>query len=122
MVVVDVELVARDDEFDVGAELARLGHLRARLHAERLRLDARGDAYGGIREHGNDAERTPAQPRLDLLLDGGKIRVEIDEQRPERHGFAAVAGRVLASVNLRRKTSGSAMSGIGATALPAPEM
>src|SRR5260221_6439489 len=122
MVVADVDLVPRDHELDAGAEAARLGHLGAGLHAEGLGFHARHDANRGVGEHRHHAQGLAAQPRFDLLLHGGEIGIEVDEQRTKGHGRGMTTGRLVASMNLRRKTSGSAMSRIGATEVPAPEM
>jgi hypothetical protein len=85
VVVVDVELVARDHELDPGAELARVRDLGPGLHAEGLGLDARRDADGGVGEHRHHADGLAPEPGLGLLLDRGEVRVEVDEQGAEGH-------------------------------------
>jgi hypothetical protein len=84
----DVELVPRDHELDLGAQTPRLRHLGARLHPVLLGLDARRDAHGGVGEHRHHAQGLAAQPRLRLLLDGGEIGVEVDEEGAKHFRYA----------------------------------
>src|SRR5438034_9838783 len=54
-------------------------------------------------------------------VDGDRSQLETGcALSPSRHGRGITMGRLVASMNLRRKTSGSAILGMGATEVPAP--
>ena len=80
MVVLDIELMTGFDEDDVGAQLFGVGDDGAGFDAVGLGLVTGGDAAGCVGHHGDDADRAAAQVGPVLLLDGGKVGVEIDEE------------------------------------------
>ncbi len=91
VMVVDVDFVAGFDEDDLGAHAFGLGDDGAGFDAEGFGLIAGRDADGGVGHHGDDGDGTAAQFGADLLLDGGEIGVEIDEEPVE----AGAGGRIL---------------------------
>ena len=68
VVVLDVELVARLDENDLGAHALGVGDDGSGSDAEGLGLVAGGDAAGGVGHHGHHADGPAAQLRPRLLL------------------------------------------------------
>ena len=94
VVVVDVELVAGLDEDDAGADALGVGDHGAGVDAEGLGLVAGGDAAGGVGHHGDHGDGPAAQLGAGLLLDGGEVGVEIDEEPVQRgilRGISAAA-------------------------------
>jgi hypothetical protein len=83
VVVVDIELVARFDEFYAGAEPLRLADLSARPDAERLGLITGGNSTGSVRQKRNYGNRAVTEFGPEFLLDGGKIGVEVEEEPTE---------------------------------------
>ena len=79
-VVVDINLVPRLHQHQVGAHPLRLAHLGPRLDPEGLGLVTGGNANSGIGHHGDDAYRPSAQLRPDLLLHRSKVGVQIDKK------------------------------------------
>ena len=79
-----VFLRTRLDECETRAELPRLAHAGAGLHAETFRFPAGGDAARRIRHHGNHGNRPPAQLRLQQLFHGGEVGIEIDNERAQQ--------------------------------------
>ena len=71
----------RHHEHNLRAHAPRVGDVGQGFYAEALRLDARGNRAGGVRQHGYHRDRTTAQLGSQLLLDRGKVAVEIDVQR-----------------------------------------
>jgi hypothetical protein len=80
VVVVGVDFVAAFNEYDVGAEALRVGDDGAGFDAEGFGFVTGGDADGSVGHHGDDGDGTAAELGTDLLLDGGKVGVEVDEE------------------------------------------
>ena len=80
VVVFDIELVARFDQLDAGAESFGLADLGAGPHAESFGLVTGGNAAGGIGHDGNDGDGAVAQLGAKLLLDGGEVGVQVEEE------------------------------------------
>ena len=92
MVVLDVKLVPSLDEGDSGAEAFGLADDGSGFHAEGFGLIAGGDGAGGIGHDGDDGDGAIAELRAELLLDGGKVGVEVEEE-PLNGGRAGDAQR-----------------------------
>ena len=88
----DVFRGTRQHELDPGAQLARVAHQGAGLHAVALGFHAGREAAGGFRLHRNHADRFAAQARVLLLLHRGEVAVEIDEKAAQGHGGVASRG------------------------------
>ena len=73
------------DQHDVRTAALCVRHPRARLDAKGLGLVAGRNAARGIGHHRHHAHRSPAQGRVELLLDRGEVAVEVDKQAAE-HG------------------------------------
>jgi len=84
-VILDVGLGPRLDDDEAGANFARVGHAGVAGEAGGLRLEADGDAAGGLGHHRHDAHGLAAQLRPLLLLARGEEGVEIDGKGSERH-------------------------------------
>ena len=80
VVILDIELVPALDQHDFRAQAPGVGHDGAGPHAEGLGLVTGGNAAGCVGQHGNDADRFAAQFRPVLLLHGGEVGIEIDEE------------------------------------------
>lgn len=89
-VVVDVNLGARFDDDEAGAEAAGLGDAGVALEAEFLGFAADGDEAGGLGEDGGDGDGSAAEFGAVLLFDGGEERVEVEGEVAERHGAGSV--------------------------------
>ena len=111
VMVVDVELVARLHQHQVGAHALGVGDHGSGLHAVGLGLVTGGNANRCVGHHGHHAHRPAAQLGTHLLLHRGKVGVEVDEQPVQR------AGRWPKPI--RRSGRGSAS--IGACLLPHTE-
>ena len=83
MMVIDVEMVARLDNVEAGAKTLRLSNAHSGLDAEALRFITCGNGARGIGHHGGDNHRFPPQLRMLLLLDRGKVGVEINKKKTE---------------------------------------
>jgi len=83
VVVLGIELMAGFNEDDVGAEGAGIVDEGAGFDAESLGLIAGGEADGGVGDHGDDGDGAVAELGSVLLLDGGKVGVEVDEEPVE---------------------------------------
>jgi hypothetical protein len=64
----------------IGAEAFGVGDDGAGFDAEGFGLVAGGDADGGVGHHGDDGDGAAAELGTDLLLDGGEVGVEVDEE------------------------------------------
>src|SRR5690348_14999275 len=88
-----VLLLAGQNKNNLRTEALRLAHFSPRSNAISLRLIAGRNAAGGVRLHRNNGNGLGAQFRPELLLDGGKIRVQIEVEpanrtrRGELHDF-----------------------------------
>ena len=70
----------------LGAHAFGVGDDGSGADAEGLGLITGRDADGCVGHHGNDADRPAAQFGADLLLDGGEVGVEIDEEPVDARG------------------------------------
>jgi hypothetical protein len=80
VMVLDILLVPRFQQYNAGTHPLGVGHHRAGLHAEGLGLVTGGKATGCVGHHGHNAHRTAAQLGPKILLHRGKIGVQIDKQ------------------------------------------
>lgn len=74
------------NKLDAGAEVAGLANEGAGLDAKGFRLVTGGDTGGRVDAgHGDHADGTAPEARLELLLDGSKETVEIDKKVAQGH-------------------------------------
>jgi hypothetical protein len=92
VVVVDVDLVARLDQDQAGTHPLGFGHDGTGSDAVRLGLITGGDAAGCVGHHGYDSHGLTAQLGAILLLDRGKIGIEIDEEPVEAGAGVGLPG------------------------------
>ena len=93
-----IELVARLDENDLGAQALGVCDDGTGFDAEGLGLVAGGDAAGGIGHHGHHAHGPAAQLGTGFLFAGSEVGVEVDEKPVERGILGGVfAGSFLGS-------------------------
>jgi hypothetical protein len=86
VVVVNVDFVAGLYEDEVRAHAFGFGNDCAGADTEGLGFVAGGDGHGGIGHHGDDGDGAAAEFGADLLLDGGEVGVEVDEEPVELRG------------------------------------
>jgi hypothetical protein len=82
-VIIDIQLVARHHQLDIGNQFLRLADIGERLDAEFPGFITGGDQAGGIGQHRHHAHRLAAQFGPRLLLAGGEVGIEIDEKGAE---------------------------------------
>ncbi len=80
VMVLGVELVAAFHQHNLRAHALGVGNNGSGPHAERLGLVAGRNAAGGVGHHGHHAYGPAAQLGPRLLLDAGKVGVQIDEE------------------------------------------
>jgi hypothetical protein len=85
-----VEARAGVDDGDSGAEAFGVAHARAGLDAFGFCFVACGDAAAAVAGDGRDGDRFAAESGLDVLLNGGEVGVEIEEERAQRHACETV--------------------------------
>ena len=85
MMKIDIELVPRDHQHDIGDAFFRFPHVGQRFHAKLFGLTAGSNQTGGVGEHRHHADRSTAKLRPILLLAGREVGIEIDEQGVEGH-------------------------------------
>ena len=122
VMVLGVDFVAAFDENDLRAHALGVGDDGSGAHAEGLGLVAGGDAAGGVGHHGHHADGPAAQLGPDLLLDGGEVGVQIDEEPVEQGSLSGIgvlerssgSSRALAlAAKLRFASSSGHSSGVG---------
>jgi hypothetical protein len=74
-----------------------VSHPRARFHAKNLGLDAGRNATRRIGHHRHHPHRSPAQSRVELLLDRSEVAVEVDEEGAEHGRLTVIMYSILPS-------------------------
>ena len=80
VMVVDIDLVPRLDQLDIGAHVLGVGHYGPGLNAKGFGFVTCCNANRCVGHHGHNAHRPAAQLGAHLLLHRGKIGVQIDKQ------------------------------------------
>jgi hypothetical protein len=102
IVIVDVNLVARLDQLNPRTHAFCLADLRTGADPVGLRLIAGRNSAGGVSHDGHDGDRPAAKFRPQLLLDGGEVRVQVEEEPPQpRPGTRLIGLKVVLSIFAR---------------------
>jgi hypothetical protein len=80
VVILDVKLVPSFDEDKAGAHPLRFADLSASFYAKGFGLITGGDGASGVGHYRNNSDRVVAKLGTQLLLDGGKVGVEIKKE------------------------------------------
>jgi hypothetical protein len=80
VVVLGVKLVAGLDEDEIGAHFFGIADGSAGFYAVSFGLVAGGDAASSVGHHGDHGDGAVAEIGARLLLDGGEVGVEVDEE------------------------------------------